>query len=97
MERMRGYEIAYVVNAELSAEEFTALKERIAELAKQQGAEVGEITQWERRRLAYPIRGKTEGLYVFMPLKATAEAVAEVVRQLRLSEAVLRHLVVKQA
>ena len=97
MEKIRAYEIAYVVNAELSPDELTALKERFAELAKQQGGEVGEITQWDRRRLAYPIRGKTEGIYVFMPLKATAEAVAEVVRQLRLSEAVLRHLVVKQA
>jgi len=94
MDKVRDYEIAYLVNAEISPEELNGLKDRIAQLAKAQGAQVGEITQWDRRRMAYSIRGKREGIYVFMPVKATASAVAEVVRNLRLAEPVLRHLVV---
>ncbi len=96
METIRDYEIAYVIDAELGPEGVAGLKERIAELAKAQGAEVGQITQWDRRRLAYPLKGKREGVYIFMPLKAKAVAVDEVVRQLRLTEGVLRHLVIKE-
>ncbi|NIM04626.1 MAG: 30S ribosomal protein S6 [Armatimonadetes bacterium] len=97
MDKVSGYEIAYVVDAELSPDEISGLKDRIAELAKGQGAEVGEITQWERRRMAYSVRGKREGIYIFMPVKATTAVVAEVVRNLRLAEPVLRHLVIKSS
>jgi small subunit ribosomal protein S6 len=95
VEKVREYEIAYVIDAELSPEEIGGLKEKFADLAKGQGAEVGEITQWDRRRMAYSIRGKREGIYIFMPLKGTAAAVDEVVRNLRLADSVLRHLVIR--
>lgn len=95
IDRIRSYEIAYLLNTEFPPEEIQAFKQRITDLAKSQGAELGEILQWERRRLAYPIKGKREGSYVFMPLTATAAAVAEIVRQLKLSEQVLRHLVIR--
>ena len=95
MATVHDYEVAYLVNAELSPEEITALRDRFADLAKAQGAELGEISQWDRRRMAYSIRGKREGVYIFMPLKATAAAVDEVVRNLRLAEPVLRHLVIR--
>jgi small subunit ribosomal protein S6 len=93
--RIRHYEIAYLLNAELPPEEVQAFKQRMIDLAKSQGAELGEVMQWERRRLAYPIKGKREGHYIFMPLTASAAAVAEIVRQLKLADPVLRHLVIR--
>jgi small subunit ribosomal protein S6 len=95
MQRTRSYEIAYLLNAELPPETVQEFKQRIIDLAKSQGAELGEVLNWDRRRLAYAIKGKREGLYVFLPLTATAAAVAEIVRQLKLSEYVLRHLVIR--
>jgi len=94
-QRTRSYEIAYLLNTEFPPEENQAFKQRIADLAKSQGAELGEVLEWERRRLAYPIKGKREGSYVFLPLTTTAATVAEIVRQLKLSEQVLRHLVIR--
>ena len=85
-----------MVDAQLPAEEITALKDKMAELVKAQGAEMGEITQWDRRKLAYAIKGKREGVYIFMNLKANTAAVDEVVRTLKLTDSVLRHLVINK-
>jgi small subunit ribosomal protein S6 len=93
--RTRHYEIAYLLNSELPPEEVQAFKQRMIDLAKSQGAEMGEVMHWERRRLAYAIKGKREAHYFFMPLTASAAAVAEIVRQLKLAEPVLRHLVIR--
>jgi small subunit ribosomal protein S6 len=95
MDIIREYEIAYIIDAQLGPEELTAVKDKITEFAKSQGAEIGEISQWDRRRLAYSIKGKKEGVYVFLPIKATAAAVDEIVRTLKITEPVLRHLVIR--
>ncbi len=95
MDSIREYEIAYVVDAQITPDDLTALKDKVADQAKGQGAQLGEITQWDRRRLAYSIKGKREGIYVFMPMKASAAAVDEVVRTLKITEPVLRHLVIR--
>lgn len=95
MDTVREYEIAYVVDAQIAPDDLTALKEKLADQAKSQGAELGEITQWDRRRLAYSIKGKREGIYIFMPMKAGTAAVDEIVRTLKITEPVLRHLVIR--
>ena len=50
---------------------------------------------WGRRRLAYEIEKKAEGIYAVIDLQATPEAVAELDRQLRLNESVLRTKVIR--
>lgn len=93
---IRDYEIVYILDPTLPEEEVNGLKERFSQLAQGQGAEVVKVAQWERRRLAYPIKQKREGIYVIMNLRAEPAAAQEVARQLKLSEPVLRHLVVRQ-
>jgi small subunit ribosomal protein S6 len=94
--KIRDYEITYILDPALPDEEVTALKERFSQLAQGQGAELTKLTQWDRRRLAYPIRNKRDGIYVIMELRAEPAAVQEVARQLKLTEAVLRHIVVRR-
>jgi len=50
---------------------------------------------WGRRRLAYEIKKKAEGIYAVIDLRATPAAVAELDRQLRLNESVLRTKVIR--
>ena len=50
---------------------------------------------WGRRRLAFEINKKTEGIYAVIDLQATPAAVAELDRQLRLNESVLRTKVIR--
>jgi small subunit ribosomal protein S6 len=59
------------------------------------GGSVEKIDVWGRRRLAYEINKKTEGIYAIIDLQATPAAVAELDRQLRLNESVLRTKVIR--
>ena len=92
---MHEYEVAYILDPGLSEEEITANVTRYVDIAKSAGAEVKEPERWERRRLAYPIKDKREGVYVFMQMKASKEAVAEVSRVLKLADPVLRQMAIR--
>jgi small subunit ribosomal protein S6 len=59
------------------------------------GGSVEKIDVWGRRRLAFEINKKTEGIYAVIDLQATPAAVAELDRQLRLNESVLRTKVIR--
>jgi small subunit ribosomal protein S6 len=54
------------------------------------GGTVDKVDVWGRRRLAYEIQKKSEGIYTVVELKAEPETVKELDRQLNLNEAVLR-------
>jgi small subunit ribosomal protein S6 len=59
------------------------------------GGSVEKLDVWGRRRLAYEINKKAEGIYAVIDLQATPGAVAELDRQLRLNELVLRTKVIR--
>jgi small subunit ribosomal protein S6 len=59
------------------------------------GGSVEKLDVWGRRRLAYEIAKNTEGIYAVIDLQATPAAVAELDRQLRLNESVLRTKVIR--
>jgi small subunit ribosomal protein S6 len=59
------------------------------------GGSVEKLDVWGRRRLAYEIAKKSEGIYAVIDLQATPAAVAELDRQLRLNESVLRTKVIR--
>jgi small subunit ribosomal protein S6 len=59
------------------------------------GGSVEKLDVWGRRRLAYEIGKRTEGIYAVIDLQATPAAVAELDRQLRLNESVLRTKVIR--
>jgi small subunit ribosomal protein S6 len=59
------------------------------------GGSVEKIDVWGRRRLTFEINKKTEGIYAVIDLQATPQAVAELDRQLRLNESVLRTKVIR--
>ena len=62
---------------------------------RQSGGSVEKLDVWGRRRLSYEINKKTEGIYAVIDLQATPAAVAELDRQLRLNESVLRTKVIR--
>ncbi|MCC6443347.1 MAG: 30S ribosomal protein S6 [Armatimonadetes bacterium] len=92
---MRAYEATYILDPALSEEDQTALIERFQELVKSLGAEVEAVSKWEKRRLAYEVNGRREGIYVIMNFKAELPVKAELDRVLKLSEGVIRHIIVR--
>lgn len=92
---MREYELVVVIDPELEDEQFSATVERVKQLIATRGGEVTDINPWGKRRLSYPIKRRHEGNYVITHLRLEPSQAAELEASLRLSEEVLRHLLVK--
>jgi small subunit ribosomal protein S6 len=92
---MRQYEICYILDPMLDDDQQSAIVNRFQTLVTTSGGEVQAVDKWERRRLAYEINGRREGIYVIMNFTAEPATESEVDRLIRLQEGVLRHLIVR--
>ncbi len=88
------YEVTYIVETNIGEDATTALIERFAESVKTNGGEVRQVKPWGKRRFAYELKGRREGLYVTMHFSASADGMAEVRRQMGLTDEVLRSMYV---
>lgn len=93
---MRSYEIGVILDPELEERTVAPSLETYLNVVRTDGGSVEKVDIWGRRRLAYDIDRKSEGIYAFMTVTATPAAVAELDRQLNLNESVLRTKVVRQ-
>lgn len=94
---MRPYEVVTIYNPGLESDEaYDALIERFQTLITEAGGEVESIDKWGRRRLAYEINGLTEGYYVVMTFTAEPAVAAELERVSKITDAVVRHLLVRR-
>ncbi len=89
---LRPYEILVIMDPQPTDEEVAALLTQLGEQLKGLGAEVGNVENWGKRRLAYDIRKQREGTYAVFAVSAEPATVKEFERQLRLNESVLRFL-----
>jgi small subunit ribosomal protein S6 len=92
---MRNYEVAFIAHPELDDNSLNALLEKAKGWVAASGGQVTNVDLWGRRRLAYPIRKQTEGQYVFLQTQMTATATREVERNLRLTEQVMRFMIIR--
>ena len=92
---MNQYEVMYVIDTALEDSARTELINRFNELVVKNGGEVERVDEWGKRRLAYAINYKTEGYYVLMYIKAPADLPRELERNLKISDQVLRYLVIR--
>lgn len=92
---MQTYELVFIVAPTVEdGDALQAQVETVSGRVSQLGGEISKVDIWGRRRLAYPIRKFNEGHYVLMNLLLPPESVASLERDLKISESVLRHLVV---
>ena len=90
---MNKYECLYVIDAELNDEEIRASIEKFSGIVTDNGGEIEKVDEWGKRRLAYPINYKTEGYYVLMLFAAPAELPAELQRNMKNDERIMRYVV----
>lgn len=90
---MKKYETLFVLNPTLDEEGIKANIERIKGVIEQ-GGTVSNIDEWGKRRLAYEINDMTEGYYVLINFEANSELPKELDRIFRITDAVLRHLII---
>lgn len=91
---MRLYEVVYILDPALDESAVTAKLEKLHDLATSLGGEVSEVDHWGTRQLAYPIKKQSSGYYVVAQFTATAEALPEYERLLRLDGDIMRYLLV---
>jgi small subunit ribosomal protein S6 len=93
---MRQYEVMYILQPTLSAEEQTALVDRFSELVSSMGGSVEKIDRWERQGLAYEINKFRDGYYVVMHFLGDPALDAEMDRQMKITEPILRHMILRR-
>jgi small subunit ribosomal protein S6 len=95
---LRHYEALYVVDPEITDEDLEPIMEKYKKIVADGGGTVGETGKWEqgRRRLAYEIDGRREGMYVLMNFESNSEVPKELDRIYRISDDVFRHMIVRQ-
>ena len=92
---MRHYEIMVILDASLEERTVAPSLDTYLNVIRTAGGSVEKLDVWGRRRLAYEIEKKAEGIYAIIDLQSTPDAVAELDRQLRLNESVLRTKVIR--
>lgn len=88
------YELVYILNPVLGEEAVTAISEKIQALVEA-AATVEKTDVWGRRRLAYEINDQKEGYYVLINFSAESEFPKELERVLKITDGVLRYMVVR--
>ncbi|MCM3668922.1 30S ribosomal protein S6 [Mesobacillus maritimus] len=92
---MRKYEIMYIIRPNIEDEAKKALTERFSNILTENGAEVAEAKDWGKRRLAYEINDFRDGYYQILQVNAAPAAVEEFSRLAKISEDIIRHIVIK--
>ena len=93
---VRNYEIAYIVDPDLDENSLTALEEKVKGWIEAAGGSVAKVDRWGKRRLAYTIKKRHDGHYVFVQAAMPTTAGAELERNLRLTEQVMRFMITLQ-
>ena len=92
---MHLYELMVILDPSVDERTVAPSLDKFLNVIRNGGGTVDNVDIWGRRRLAYEINKKTEGIYAVVNLKAASADVVELDRQLRLSEAVMRTKVLR--
>lgn len=90
---MKNYELVYVVRPNAEDEVKEAVLNKVQEVISANG-EVEKVDTWGNKKLAYSIAKFTEGFYVLVNFKASADLPKELDRNLKINENVIRHMIV---
>lgn len=93
MSEKKSYELFFIFSMNLHEENREELIKKFCDLIKKNG-EIEKIDKWGKRRLAYPIKKEHEGFYTLINFKSGSEIPAEITRIARITNGILRHLLV---
>ena len=91
----RTYEVMYIAAPETGDEDVTKLNEAIEQLIEKEGGSVVKTEVMGRRKLAYPIKKKTEGHYTLFEIEGSGQEIAELERRFRVNDAIIRYITVR--
>ena len=95
MSETRQYELIYIVSSEATEQQVADLHTQVEDIVGRFSGKLDKSDNWGRRRLAYEIGPHKEGTYVLELISGTGELMKEIDRRLRVSDQVIRHMVVR--
>jgi small subunit ribosomal protein S6 len=93
---LRDYEVLYIVRADIDDEKVQDAVKRVNTLIQRSGGTAERTNLWGKRKLAYEVKHQKEGAYVLQDFKLDPDRVPELESSLKITEEVLRHLIVRK-
>jgi small subunit ribosomal protein S6 len=93
---MRQYELMVILDPEVEERTVAPSLEKYLSVISAEGGSVDKVDIWGRRRMAFDIKKKPEGIYAVVDFTASVETAKELDRQLGLNEAVLRTKILRR-
>ena len=90
---MREYELVFIIHPDLDEIATTEVVERVKGWITEAGGTIDKVDPWGKRKLAYPIRKQNEGQYFLFNTHMTPAFIADLERNLRFVEPVMRFLI----
>jgi small subunit ribosomal protein S6 len=92
---LRVYEALIVFDVQAGEAAVDAWCQRISSVIRPSGGEITKVEKWGKRAFAYEVAHKSEGFYAVVRFTASPESLAELDRQLKLAEEVIRHKIMR--
>jgi small subunit ribosomal protein S6 len=92
---MRAYELMVIIDPEVEERTVESQLDKFLNVVRNDGGTIDKVDIWGRRRLAYDIKKKSEGIYAVVNFTATPATAAELDRQLGLNETILRTKIIR--
>lgn len=92
---MNKYEVMYIISPTVEEEQVKALVEKFNELISEHG-EIEKVEEWGRKKLAYEVQDQKEGYYVLVYFTANPEFPAELERNFKINENILKYLILNR-
>lgn len=89
--RAREYETIYILKPDIDADSAERVGSRLSEVIGRESGRLTKVENWGRRRLAYDIAKQRRGVYIYLKYLGTGRVVAEVERNLRLMDGVIKY------
>ena len=87
---MRDYEMMIIIDPTVDERNLGIFVDKLLQVVPNEGGSLEKVDIWGKRRLAYDINKRSEGIYVVVDMKATPETAKELDRQLGLNVVILR-------
>ena len=92
---LREYETIFILRPDASTEQIHGVNTRVRRIIEESGGNLVRVDNWGKRKLAYEIKKELKGIYLYWLYLGGAELVAEVERNLRMLDIVVRYYTVK--
>jgi small subunit ribosomal protein S6 len=91
----RKYELVYIVSPDATDAQVADLHTQVDQIAQRLGGKIDKTDNWGRRKLAYEIGPHKEGTYILEMIDGGGELMKEIDRRLKVSDLIIRHLIVR--